>query len=202
MFYNQEKFIKNCEDITVPASHLFVLGDSRLFSSTVDSRAFGAISENEILGYLPKDFQTTFSKYWIKNNKMNVIKDEEVNELLVYLNQIRQKKVMPNLTTLNDSNTVVRNYLKRAIENDDLSNTPKKPATQKALQEVLSKNPIKVILIEGIYDLDTYKRYLYFETENKNTQEVNMDASEFTFSTYKTEINGCTKSGTIIATFK
>jgi len=106
------------------------------------------------------------------------------------------------LTIFSDSNIPVNNYLKTAIENNNLSNTPKNPATQKALQEVLSKNPISITLIEGIYDLDTYKRYLYFEMENKNTQEANIDASKFAFSTYKTEINGCTKSGTIIATFK
>ena len=92
VFYNQEKFVKSCEDITVPANHLFTLGDNRLFSSTVDSRAFGSISENEILGYLPKDYQTILSKHWLKNNKINILKEEDTNELLTYINQIRQKK--------------------------------------------------------------------------------------------------------------
>ncbi|VVA44429.1 Signal peptidase I (fragment) [Candidatus Roizmanbacteria bacterium] len=200
IFYSQDKFIKSCEEITVPMNHLFVLGDNRLFS--FDSTDFGTLSESEILGYLPKDYQTILSKHWLKNNKMNILKEEDTNKLLTYINQIRQQKGRLNLTKSNDLNIIVNNYLKSAIENNDLSNTPKNPATQKVLQEVLSKNPISVTLIEGIYDLDTYKRYLYFDTKDKNTQEINMDASKFAFSTYKTEISGCIKSGTIVATFK
>ena len=202
VFYNQEKFIKSCEEITVPTNQLFVLGDNRTLSDSVDSRNFGTISEDEILGYLPKDYQTTFLKYWLKNNQMRVVNDGDGNELLTYLNQIRQKNGMTNLTTSNDLNIIIRSYLKSAIENNDLSNTPKKLATQKALQEIINRNPIGITIIEGVYDLDTYKGYLYLAASDANSQEVQKNSSKFAFSTFKTEINGCMKSGTIIASFK
>ncbi len=203
IFYNQEKFIKSCEEITVPANQLFVLGDNRMFSDG-DSRNFGTIPEDEILGYLPKDYQTTFLKYWLKNNQMKVVNDEDGNKLLIYLNQIRQKNGMPTLTliTSNDIKIEVKNYLKSAIENNDLSNTPKKLATQKALQEIINRNPTEVTVIGGIYDLDTYKRFLYLVTSNINAQEVQKNNSKFIFSTFSTEINGCIKSASIIAVFK
>lgn len=201
IFYNQEKFIKSCEEITVPINQLFVLGDNRMFSDG-DSRNFGTISEDEILGYLPKDYQTIFSKYWLKNNQMKVVNNEDGNELLTYFNQIRQKKGMSNLTTSNDLNIIIRNYLKSAIENNDLSNTPKKLATQKALQEILNRNPIGVTMIEGVYDLNTYKGYLYLVASDANTQEAQKNSSKFAFSSFKTEIDGCMKSGTIVAFFK
>ncbi|HBC44986.1 MAG: Signal peptidase I [Candidatus Collierbacteria bacterium GW2011_GWB1_45_35] len=201
IFYNQEKFIKNCEEIIVPANQLFVLGDNRMLSDG-DSRNFGTISEDEILGYLPKDYQTTFSKYWLKNNQMKVVSDGDSNELLTYFNQIRQKKGMSNLTTSNDLNIIIKNYLKSAIENNDFSNIPKKLATQKALQEIINRNPIGVTIIEGVYDLDTYKGYLYLVAGDANSQEAQKNSSKFAFSSFRTEIDGCMKSGTIIATFK
>lgn len=185
------KFIKNCGEIIVPAKNLFVLGDNRLLS--YDSRDFGTISEDDVLGYLPFSYQKTFEKYWSSDKDISPVSDDDLSTLVDKLNESGL-----NVKAVDFTNSLSSSYLQKVIEFNDSAYNPQSIELQNISQELILKGLVGLTHIDGLHDLDSLTHYILVIQSGAEKIKI----KKIGLSTYSSPANDCHKQGILVTYFK
>lgn len=187
------KFLGQCESITIPKDNIFVLGDNRQRSQ--DSRYIGLVNLKDIQGFVPFPKQNAYSKQWRDASKdtasagMSTLDKEKYYELF---NKVRQDNGIKSLKVNTKLEEAAKKRAEAIIKYNELKISPDN-----------SKYPIKEAHRDVGYSNIAYgeiSTYGYFDTEDLanywmdyNTKEsvLNKDYQETGIAAVIGEIDGC-----------
>lgn len=186
--------IRDCEEVVVEPSHVFVLGDNR--KRTVDSRTLGVIAFDDIEARLGFKEQKQFQSKWRNTDHDNEFKNKSEMNIDRYLELLNKKREENKLKPLKYIEKLSKSAEKRAkvmLQYDDLSHEATKSGytMQKAISEAGYYN-----IVTGEFPVLGYyneEEFIDFQFEYPDIKEflLNKDYQEIGISSYIGKLNNC-----------
>lgn len=190
-----QTFLGECQKITVPDGHIFILGDNRKGSS--DSREIGFVEIEAVNHVLPlKDQLNGLDANWRNtDNDLSEASKINLNEV-EYLDLLNAKRKEAGLKELKFNSKLGESALKRGeviLQNNDFSFEAESTGftMEKAMREVGYSNIVwGEAPAQGYYEADELIENQFQFTESKNFL-LNKDFEEIGIAEVQGEINGC-----------
>jgi signal peptidase I len=187
--------VRDCQQITVPAGHYFVLGDNRKVS--LDSRHIGVIAEKDIEFYLSyQDQIETYSTRWRDASNDATTSQRSIFNVEEYVRLLNAKREENGAKPLRYQPKLTESAKKRAqvmLEYDDLSFEATKSAypMEKAVADVGYYNIVYgEVPIIGYYN-EQELIDAFFERANSREFLLGKEYQEIGISTFVGNLHGC-----------